>query len=169
MAGSRCTIGASKSLFKASKNMQNSTGLITSARPDVFKLRNTCYQQLERGEKAKLPVREIVRFLPILAIFYGGADRIVHKSLGLYRKCSGIQNGIVCRTCSGVLSIERLEGSRWRLRRARPNLFLDAGSAGSSFTGVIHRFGAKVPSVGSSPGLAWKEIFLGVFPEPVFA
>jgi hypothetical protein len=41
--------------------MQNSTGLITSARPDVFKLRNTCYQQLERGEKAKLPVREIVQ------------------------------------------------------------------------------------------------------------
>jgi hypothetical protein len=58
MAGGSCVIGASKFLFKASKNMQNSTGLITSARPDVLKLRNTCYQQLERGEKAKLPLRE---------------------------------------------------------------------------------------------------------------
>jgi hypothetical protein len=61
MAGGSCAIGASKSLFKASKNMQNGTGLITSARPDVFKLRNTCYQQLERGEKATLPLRETVR------------------------------------------------------------------------------------------------------------
>jgi hypothetical protein len=61
MAGGSCTIGASKSLFKASKSMQNGTGLITSAQPDVFKLRNTCYQQLERGEKAKPPLREIVR------------------------------------------------------------------------------------------------------------
>jgi hypothetical protein len=56
-----CTIGASKSLFKVSKTTKNSTGLNESTKPDVFKLHNTCYQQRERGEKTKLPLRETVR------------------------------------------------------------------------------------------------------------
>lgn len=84
------------------------------------------------------------------------------------------------RVIEAGVSEEQLDGAQVSSRlqqmsregmpqRMRSDILLDTSPAGSSFNGMVDRFGGKVRAFRSSVGLARKEILAGFLPAPVFS